>query len=308
MSTLALVLVFAGAILTALYNVYTKRLQKNGWAHRSAVLVFFLQGGAALLLLLSSFFTGGPQLKPGFWQAVVVSGILNIGILYGTMRARALEDVSLVTPIATTTPAFVIFSSMILLGEYPSMQGKIGIGLLVVGTYLLNIQEAWKKLEERVGVRNWILVALAPFAMFRTSKGIRWAFFVVLLATVALNFDALIARRSNVGFGFACVFAIGAVGNAVIAWRSREWSTLPKVDVRLIGKMLTLAVLYAATNFLTNFAYRFSITPYVGALKRIQVPLTILFAYFLLGEKRSFRDRIIAGLLMALGAVFISLG
>ena len=138
----ALLLVFVGAVFTALYNVYTKKIQNTGWSAHSAVLVVFHQGGAALLLLLSSLFTGGPELRSGFWSAVVISGVLNIGIAYGTMRARSLEDVSLVTPIATTTPAFVILSSMILLGEYPSSLGKIGIGVLVLGTYLLNIQEA----------------------------------------------------------------------------------------------------------------------------------------------------------------------
>lgn len=302
----AILLVAFGAVFAAIYNVLTKRTQTGDWTNRSSLLVALHLGGAAIVMFVVSAFTGGPEIQPGFLFAMATTGVLNIGIMLGKMRARALEDVSLVTPIDSTTPAIVIVTSMILLGEYPTRLGWIGIWLMVIGTYSLNIAEVQAKLAAKTGAASLWQVYLAPFAALGRSAGVRWAFLAVALSTISLNYDGLVARRANIGFGFGCVFLIAAAGNMGVAlWRREYRGVIPS---EAFGKTWPLAIAFAATNYITNFAFRHSIVPYVGTMKRLQIPLTIILAYFILGEKKSFRERFVGGLLMAVGAGLIALG
>ncbi len=312
MNRYAIALVAAGAVFAAFYNTLTKKVQTGDWINRTSLLVALHTGMAAGFLFVMAALTGGMEMKPGFLLPLLATGALNIGIMFGKMRARALEDVSLVTPIDSTTPAVVIVTSMLILGEYPSRLGWAGIWLLAIGTYVLNIQDVKAKLAERVEARSvtgWRRTAriwLAPFLALGQSQGVRWAFFAVGLSTISLNYDGLVARRTNIGFGFGCVCAISALGNLAVALWRREYRGVQASEA--LGKTAPLGLLLAATIFITSFAFRLDIVPYVGTMKRLQIPLTILFAYYLIGEKKSFRERLLGGVIMMIGAALITLG
>jgi drug/metabolite transporter (DMT)-like permease len=316
MNHLAVGLVLVGCVFAALYNIASKRMQIGHWKERSSALVALHQGGASLLFLGIAFATGGPQIHPGFWFAAIATGILNIGIMYGKMRGRALEDVSLVAPIDSTTPAIVIVTSFLLLGEMPGRLGWAGIWLLALGMYDLNLEDFRTKLEARLGEQEpsaswgrrawrWFLLWTSPFRALATSKGVRWAFFASMLATVSLNYDGVSARQANVAFASCIVFGIAALGNLVVALTRKEFSGLAPGDT--LRHVAPAAILFTLSNYVTNFAYRETIVPYVGTMKRVQIPLTIILAYILLGEKKSFRSRLFGGTLMAIGAVCITL-
>ncbi len=70
---------------------------------------------------------------------------------------------------------------------------------------------------------------------------------------------------------------------------------------------LFLAIVYAAANVITNLAYHSSLVAYVGTLKRLMIPITIILAYFILKEKENFKDRLLGGALIAIGAILIGL-
>ncbi len=214
----------------------------------------------------------------------IVTGVLNIGIQYFVMLAKSHEDVSLVTPISASTPAVVIVTSLLILGEKTSNVGWFGIMLLVIGTYVLNIQAYidQRKKSERPRLRDW----LAPFLLITKSRGVRYAFIGVLLSTVSLNYDALVSRRANPFFGVTVIFGIVSIFNFLL-WYVKERSATSTVDHRPIASSLLLAIVIAGViaalaNGITNYAFRYAIVPYVGTLKRLQIPLTIILAYWLL--------------------------
>lgn len=312
MTAIALAYVGCGAVIAAFYNVLLKRILNDDWKKRPSLLVFLTQGASSLLFFAIAAATGGPQVTDGFWWPAVASGLLNVGIQMGGMLARALEDVSLVSPIMATTPALVIFTSMVLLGEFPTTTGWIGIWVMVIGTYSLNIEDVRAALErrtgagaERSGLKKTLLLWLAPFRALGRSAGVRWAFFAAMLSTISLNYDGVTARRANVAFASAVIFGLSAVGNAVIAARRGECAGFPPAG-KVLRVALLPAALFTAFNWVTNQAYRETIVPYVGTLKRLQIPLTIILAFFLLKERKSFRDRLVGGILLAVGAALIA--
>ncbi|HLD31770.1 MAG TPA: EamA family transporter [Patescibacteria group bacterium] len=311
MGIIATILVVAGALALAFYNVLSRIFQRDDWRNRSALVSVATSVGSAIMLLGYSLVTGGPSMSAGWLFPVLATGILNIGIMFAKMRARALEDVSLVTPIDSTTPVVVIFTAMIIVGEFPTRLGWVGIWVLVLGTYVLNIQELRQQLAERdraVGSRWWreLRVWLAPFLALRKSAGVRWAFFAVALSTISLNYDGLTARRTDVGFGFGLVYAIVALGNATVAVVRQEHrgATWEGFSLRMVILGLPLAV----GTILTGLAFQLSLVAYVGTMKRVVIPLTIILAYFVLKERGFFRQRIVGGIIMAVGAALVALG
>lgn len=297
-------------IFATAYHLFTKHIFKTNpaWKKRAALFTGITNLVSALSLLSVAFITGGlAEWTPGWWIPVIITGILNIGVQYALTKAKTLEDVSLVSPIASTTPALVIFTSMILLNEYPSPLGWIGIWTIVIGTYLLNIQEYLdikQAKQEKTSWRDW----LAPFLMFKKSLGMRFAFLSAILGTFSLNFDAMAARKANVALAFGCAFLIVGIGNVVAAVYSKK----PASDghtptLKFTWHLLVAGLLFAGVLWTGHSALRYGITPYVGVLKRLMVPTIIIGAWWLLGEKTNFQSRLLGGTIIAIGTALIAL-
>lgn len=292
------------------YNTLTGYLLRQSvWKGRAGAMTALHLLSASLTLLALTAFTGGPKITAALWFAMCATGTLNIGIAYAKIRARELEEVSLVTPIDSTTPAIVILTAMLILGERTSWVGWAGIWLVAVGTYVLNIQALRQKLIERLSEtmprwRRELSIWLAPFLALGRSRGVRWAFFAVLLSTVSLPYDGLTGRSANPAFGLAGISFIAGTGNLVFALRRGEFKGM---QPRTIGGSFWLGLLFALAGVLTAWAFNFSTVPYVGTMKRLQIPLTIVLAAVFLKERANFRSRIAGGLIMVTGAVLIAL-
>lgn len=300
-SSLCVILIMTGGVLIAFHTVLTKHiiLTQPAWGSHSGLFVAVTQGLASVLLLGIVPLTGGMELKDGWLWPTLATGFLNIGIQYSIIRAKTLEDVSLVTPIYSTTPAAVIVTSMLILGEYPSRLGWLGVWTMVLGTYVLNLQDFLEKKGER-SVKDWF----APFLMLTKSKGVRFAFAAALLSSISLNFDSLSSRRANIALGLSIIFSITALANLAMwqKWRKPSDPEVPKIT----WKVLLVTVFFCGAVWFSNAAFRYGLTPYVGTLKRIYIPIVILFAYVLLGEKKSFKNRLVGGLMIVAGATIIS--
>lgn len=330
LSAAALVWLCVGIGVTqhAWYQVVSKAelSRKEIWGKRNATFIGLVMGVTSLLLFTISLTTGGPQISThiwswnsGFWFPVLATGLLNIGIQFANTRAKALEDLSLVSPISTSTPAVVILIGIFVLGEMPGVLGWAGIWLLALGTYTLGIKDLLEKLakpstnpttlnaivgEKRSGWKFWLSVWFAPITSLSRSRGVRWAYLAVLLALFALNYDALTARNANVAFGAGCIFGITALGNLILAVGRREFTGLNVGSA--IGTIVLLGILFAAMHVAINTAYRATLMSHIGALKRLAIPLTMVGAYLTLGERKNFAGRLAGGVLMTSGAVLIS--
>lgn len=306
MNQTALLLVFGFCISEALYNITIKKecVQNPEFLTRIPFFVALASGIATVLLFVTAFFTGGAQTTINWWKPVIISGFIVAGILYSEVKALSLEDASLVVPVSSATPASVIIASRIILGEQINWTGWAGIELVVVGTYILNIQSyLGKKRNAKIPIiwTDW----LAPILRVTKSRGMRYAYLCVLLGTFGLNFEALAVRKANVAFASGCIFGIGALLNLLCT------NPIKIIRVNGIGKLfnknlLIVAGCIFAGVILVNSAFRYEVVPYVGAVKRFQIPLTVILAYFLLGEKENFRQRILGSSIMTAGLVLIA--
>lgn len=328
----AYLLVIVGAAWLAYFQILRKR-EVGAWKGKDATFTaaYLLIASAALFII--SVMTGGPQImesgswRENFWLAAIVTGVLNIGFQIFSVKANRLADTSLVTPYLATTPAIVILTSAAILHEWPSKMGYMGLVLLILGAYIINIESylAKRKAEER----NW-KDAFAPFTALKYNSGVRFALGAALIGSVSLNFDGIAARTANVPFAFGVVMMIAGVGSLVVAMFLREWIIViqpsaafylgegryspvptsdapkPTVPSKRISRVLWMAFWYAGAIWLMSLANRESIVPYVGSMKRIQIPFNAILAIWLLKESVT-KARFIGGIVMALGAAAMGL-
>lgn len=86
--------------------------------------------------------------------------------------------------------------------------------------------------------------------------------------------------------------------------KSGDWQSKIRTDWKSLG---ILGVLGGVSIILQMTAFKLTMVSYVIAIKRLSIPITIIFSFFMLNERDSFRERIAGSVLMIIGALLISL-
>src|SRR5579863_6069469 len=83
-----------------------------------------------------------PQIDAIFIVCLLGSALLNWAATLLSTHALSRADASLVTPLLTFNPAFTLLVALIVLGEIPGLREVLGIIIILLGAYLLEVQEA----------------------------------------------------------------------------------------------------------------------------------------------------------------------
>ena len=134
--------VWGGAFLCGIVNVLKSHVLKDLGVHEDVVVVGMMLGAATVSFTGEFLWNGLLPMKREFWMPFAVTAILNVFMVYWTTRAMKLEDVSVVISLASVMPLFVIMMSRFLLHEWPSPLGRVGIGCIALGSYLLTLRGA----------------------------------------------------------------------------------------------------------------------------------------------------------------------
>ena len=105
---------------------------------------------------------GLPPLGPGYRSALLVGGGLNILAFTLYFRAIKTADLSLTVPLVTLTPLFLLVTSPLIVGEWPTGLDAVGVILLIVGSYVLNLSLV-RDLHCSRCVRSQPIPAAAPW-------------------------------------------------------------------------------------------------------------------------------------------------
>ncbi len=262
----------------------------------------------ALFLLGISFSRGIPPLGPDFVMAVMAAVIINI--LGTTLAFRALKstDISLAVPMLSFTPLFLIVTAAVMLHEFPSIIGIVGILVLVFGSYVLNTAAEHESL-------------LDPFRSMLSHPGIFSMLVVSFLYAIAIGFDKMIVLNSDTVFGSGVVFFLLGSAFAAIHCLKRWRGRLPGPGVAgdipqpegirifsgsqgLLVAGIIIGILLTIEAMVINAAYLVQIVPYVSAIKRTSILITVLYGTMVIREEEVFR-RVAGAVLMVCGVVLI---
>jgi len=132
-----LALVLASALLHA---VWSASIKQSG----DPLLFNVLQLPLVVVLLAGLWpFVSLAEVPPLVWALLPATAIAHAAYVYWMCRAFEHGDLSLVYPIARSTPAFLPFLAVPLLGEHISWGGALGIGVVVSGIWLVHGANRW---------------------------------------------------------------------------------------------------------------------------------------------------------------------
>jgi len=140
MEFLPLALVLASAVSHGLWNY----MAKEGKDKESFMLLLNL---TSLPLLLPVFLLVLPEiyLPLDIVPYLLVSGLAETVYFLGLGKAYESGDLSIVYPVARSSPVFVTIAAAIFLGETISLIGLLGILVIFIGVYILHLKGMTRK-------------------------------------------------------------------------------------------------------------------------------------------------------------------
>ena len=273
---------------------------------------------------------GPPSPGDRFLTALLVSGSINAVATPLIVWALKHGDLSLVAPLTSLTPLFMLGTGVLVLGEVPSALGGLGVAVIVAGAYLLNLT------DRRLGL-------LAPFRALVRDAGARAMLLVAFLYSVSSTYDKVGTQASSPLFWAASVQAVVAsvlVPLAAWRWRIRRRrsgvsgssdpsrqtgprsprdptttataedgaaATLAGVEVGPVTATLLAGAILAIGLAAQMTALTLTLAAYVISVKRISTLFGVLLGHALFHEA-DLRQRLLGAAVMLAGFVLLTLG
>ncbi len=244
------------------------------------------------LTYVESEWIGMAGLKDGFFLTLLASGVLNALALYFQIRALRLSDASLVGPIQLFTPVILLVTSPIMIGQYTSPMGVVGVIIIVVGGYLLGCtRESLKNAE-----------VFKPFLGLFYDRGVQSMFVTACIWGVTANLD-----RIGVGMSSPLVWSLSLycamTTTAFLFWFVSRADSVT-LDVHTTKGAIVPGFAKAIGLLLQMYAITVVPVPFVIALKRTSVLMTVVMGGVLFKEKIGFR--FVGVTIMFLGVLLIA--
>ncbi len=276
------------AFFEALKDVFGKQNLKKSDEY---VVAWSLSFFSVIFLIPWVIYTGIPTLNTQFWISLLIGGSINAVTALLYIKAIKVSDLSLTVPLVALTPLFMLLTSPVIVGEYPSFFDYIGIILIVTGSYLLNIK------EKSQGY-------LAPFKALLNEPGPKFMLIVAFLWSITSNFDKIGVKNSSPIFWLFSLF-----GTMSILLLPILLHKTPNPSTKILKQLPMLATMgfFNVIGVLCQMqALTLTLVVQVIAIKRTSVLMGVLFGHFIFKEK-DIQQRLLGAGIMVLGVLFISL-
>lgn len=276
------------ALSLALADAFTKKFYPSYGAWELLLIRFTVP---AILLLPVTFLYPLPEVPAIFWAWIAI--LLPLEILAMLLYLLAIRDspLHLTLPYLAFTPVFNVLTGLIVLDETVSPQGLVGILLIAIGAYLLNIQH----------LRNNSSLFAPMFAIVR-ERGSR----LMLAAALIYSFTSVMGKgamqyataQSFGPFYFVLIGSTVFVCAAFAQPRKLAVLTQKPVQTIFVGALMSIMI---ATHFL---ALAMIEVAYMIAVKRTSLLFGIVLGAILFKE-RNLAKHFFAGALMVIGVALI---
>lgn len=232
-----------------------------------------------------------PPLDQTFWWTFTLSIPINILAYALYLYAIKLSPISLSVPFLAFTPAFMILTGFFILGETINIWGGIGIGLIILGGYVLHC----KKNQANIFV---------PLSAFLREKG-SW---FMLIVAILFAFAAVIGKKAILhssalffSYTFFLIFNITVLTGLLLKGKN-DWRKILRNTPRglWLGSLLMVHISFHGLAIANATAV------YMVAVKRSSILFSVLLSWFILKET-DIRYRGLGTLLMFAGMLFITL-
>ncbi len=271
-------------LTSAVRRVYDKHLTGH-FGNISLAFVFniFTLPPTALLLLFFPIPSDVVHLSWQFWWPLLASCFVQYPLqIYCYIRAIREGEISSVIPLMALAPVFNIATSYFLVRELPSTLGFIGIGVIVIGVYLMLRK---KGMHMRARPEMYMLAS-------------------VFLMALGSSFDKVAIRASTpMWYAFVDV-VVTTIVLSIYTYISRQHMDMKNVRHQF-GKLVVVGILFAVSFASLELAFALGPTSYVLAIRSGVFVLTALWGIFKLKESVSSRKLLALGLFV-LGSLLLA--
>jgi len=280
------------SLLTAFSLATSDTLTKRVLASRDEYFVAWARLMFCLpLLILSFLFIEIPSLDRTFWIATFCALPLEIVAIILYTKALKISPMSLTIPFLALTPLFLIFISYFILGEKVSLYGGIGIMLMAVGGYALNLHKVKKDL-------------VAPIKAIFREKGSLMMIAVAFIYSFTSSLGKLaIEHSSPVFFGSFYFILVALFFTPIAISRSSEKLVISKKDMM---PLMYIGLTYAIMIIFHMIAISMTQVAYMISVKRMSLFFSIFYGYLIFKEK-NIRERTFGSIIMFSGFLLIIL-
>jgi len=282
MTSLALFFIFSSALLHSVWNLLVKK------SHDKVAFMWWIQIPPIVLFLpLFVFSEEKYTISSGAILFVLISAAIHT--LYRISIGISYEkgDMSVIYPIARSAPAFVVIWSILFLNEHLTPSGFAGIALVVIGCYVVALQE--------VSVRS----LLQPLKAIGRDASYRIALVTAVLISIyyavdkmALTFLPPLTFRYVSQIPSLLFFSLFAIPFKRTALR-KEWSLNRKTIV-------AAGTVQFASYLLLLYGMNIAPASYAAAIRQLSIPIGVLIGTFILKEAH--------GVIRFIGSMFILAG
>ena len=281
----------ACAYLTSTGETFSKFLmrQNDEWTTGCATILVSLPFITPLLIGRDTF-----PLSMDLLLLMCVQVPFEVLAYYLYLKAIRISPLSMSVPYLSFTPVFTILTAGIVLGESISSQGLLGILMVTVGAYVLNL--------ERVASHP-----LAPLKAIVKSPGSRHMLLVALIWSLTSTLGKKGVQLSDpLFFGVFYMLALSVPLTVIAGWRVKR----RVASVNLKGRnslWLVLAGLATALAMIAHF-HAIELVPvaYMISVKRTSLIFSVLYGGVIFGE-RHIRLRLLGTCIMLSGVAVIYL-
>jgi drug/metabolite transporter (DMT)-like permease len=239
------------------------------------------------------------EVPPAVWAILPATAVSHALYAYWLCRAFEHGELSLVYPIARSTPAFLPFLALPLLGERISAGGAVGIAVVVAGIWLVHGANRWTLRELAQPAARFAFLTLgATVAYSLTDKAAMSAF-------SAVHWSSPIPRAL---FFFALLsLAYGAVFVPLVLWRQRQrGSGALRREAAASWRVATLASFISLMSYtLVLRALETAKVSYAVAVRQTSVLFAVAIATWFLGERPG-PSRVAGALATVVGVALIA--
>ena len=278
------------SLITAFSLATADALSKKAMGKTDEYVIAWVREGYSLpFLALAFFFIDIPHLDSTFWFATLSALPLEITAVILYVKAIRLSPLSLTIPFLALSPVFIIVTAFLLLGEFPDRSGLLGIMLITLGGYLLNIRAT------REGF-------LGPIKAIKKERGSVLMIIVALIYSLTSTMGKIAVQHSSpIFFGFFYPFLLTLILSVILGWKGLLSQVASRPRTFFIIGIFTAVMI--ASHFtavsLTDVAYMISV-------KRTSLIFSVIYGRLLFGEKNT-GERLIGSILMLAGVVSITL-
>ena len=279
------------AFWTSIGILILKRLTPN-FKPASLTLIGNLFTIPCMLILILVLFQI-PQTTIEFYKLILISAVFDSIAAITYFKALTISPISLISPISSFNPIFTLIFASIFLNENPTPIKLLGIVVIVLGSYLLNLSSIKKGL-------------LKPLTDLFSNRGVQLFLVANLIwgLTPIFQKQAIFETTPQVPL-FAAL--IGGVIVSILIFPLAFKEKVYRVPIKkyskwflILGPMTALATLAAFTAFtLTNVAY-------VTAIFKLSTLFTVILGAVFLHEKR-IKERFLGAAVMVAGTILIAI-